>query len=363
MNMTKKVSIIIPTYNIIKKEADNKFWDKTLNSLKKQTLKFESLEIIIVDDNSNNLTKDFLRKLNKSYENISVIFLEENSGSPSKPRNIGIKYATTDYIMFLDQDDAFTEKACEVMYNLINQSKADIISTNYIIKMDKPYIAFNEKESYKEFNPQHSLKKFQKQYAPWARIFRKSLLNKINIPENILLEDSFMNFNAFVEAEKVIYLNDFFSYEYHVNNNSITLNSSYNTIIKGLNGIDEIINMLKRYPQNIPLIIDDLFSMVLQTLLLFNFSISDNIKLLKEFKELENKIIKENKNVNSIMSKPPWAKIINLFIKNKFFISGAIMIKLIQKFLNNEKIKRIIFTKIYKHEEFCEKNKKINIEY
>lgn len=356
-NMEKKVSIIIPTYNLIKERKNDKiFLDKTLNSLKKQTLKFDSLEIIIVDDNSNNLTKDFLKKINENYNNINVIFLEENSGSPSKPRNLGIKHATSDYIMFLDQDDYFTEKACEVMYNIINQRNADIVSTNYIIEMNEQYVAFNENESYKEFNPKHSLSKFQKQYAPWARIFRKSLLNNINLPDNILMEDSFMNFNAFLEAEKVIYLNDFFSYIYCVNNESITLNSKYDTIIKGFNGIKEIIGMLKKYPENIPLIIDDLFSMLLQTLLMFNFSLSDNIKLLKKFKILEDQIIEENKNVYTIMSKPLWAKFLNFFIKHGLFIISALITKVVQKILNNESIKKKIFTKLYKHELYYEKN-------
>ncbi|MBQ6219843.1 MAG: glycosyltransferase family 2 protein [Methanosphaera sp.] len=260
--MSYKISVIIPTYNIIKENSKNTF-DRTINSLKKQSIGFENLEIIIVDDNSNQESKDFLEKLDKEHENIKVIFLLENNGSPSKPRNVGIKNSTTDYIMFLDQDDTFTQKSCEVMYNTINNKHADIVSSNYIIKMNNnKYVAFHENPLYKEFNPNHSLNKFQKQYAPWARIFRKSLLDKLKLPDKILLEDSYMNFNAFIKSQKVIYLNDFFSYQYTVNEESITLNSKKSTIIKGLDGIREIILVLNKYPDNIPLVIDDLFSMV-----------------------------------------------------------------------------------------------------
>ena len=41
---------------------------------------------------------------------IKAIFLDENSGSPSKPRNIGMDNASSEYIMFLDNDDEYDLK-------------------------------------------------------------------------------------------------------------------------------------------------------------------------------------------------------------------------------------------------------------
>lgn len=355
--MNFKVSIIIPTYNIIQSDDDRKVFLKTIDSIKSQSIGFENIEVIIVDDNSNDNTKKFLNEIENSYDNLKVIYLEENSGSPSKPRSVGIKEASSDYIMFLDQDDTLTTYSCEVLFNVISNKNADVVSSNYIIKSDKEYVAFKEEEKYKEFNPRHSLKKFQKQYAPWARIFRKRILENINFPEGILLEDSFLNFKVFTEADKVIYLNDFYSLKYTVNNESITLNTNISTIEKGLQGIYAINSMLKKYPENIPLVIDDLFSMVLQTLLMFNFSIKNNIYLLKEFKKMEDIILKENDiYIYDLMKTPIWANFLNIFIKRNMFTICSILTKLIQMLLGKKSLKNIIFTKVFKHELYFEED-------
>ncbi len=112
--------------------------------------------------------------------------------------------------------------------------------------------------------------------------------------------------------------------------------------------------MLKKYPDNIPLVIDDLFSMVLQTLLMFNFSIRNNVMLLKEFKKLEDLIIRENENVSEIMKKPIWAKFLNFFITRKLFVIAALITKIIQLIIGNKIIKKHIFTKLFRHELYYE---------
>ncbi len=61
-------------------------------------------EIIVVDNDSNDGTKNYLKNNRNA---IKAIFLKENVGVASA-RNIGIKNCTTDFIMFLD-DDAWVE--------------------------------------------------------------------------------------------------------------------------------------------------------------------------------------------------------------------------------------------------------------
>ena len=49
--MTYKLTVIIPTYN-----AENYILE-AVNSIKEQSLGFENIELILVDDNSNDKTK------------------------------------------------------------------------------------------------------------------------------------------------------------------------------------------------------------------------------------------------------------------------------------------------------------------
>ena len=62
---------------------------------------------IVLFDNSYGNSYSIL--LSNEYPNVKIIFLEGNSGSAAKGRNTGIDNATTDYIMFLDQDDKYDE--------------------------------------------------------------------------------------------------------------------------------------------------------------------------------------------------------------------------------------------------------------
>jgi len=60
-------------------------------------------EIIVVDDCSDDKTKDVLRSY---YEKITPVFLSRNSG-PSPARNEGVKRAKTEWVAFLDSDDCW----------------------------------------------------------------------------------------------------------------------------------------------------------------------------------------------------------------------------------------------------------------
>ena len=73
--MNYKISVIVATYN------SGDFLNEFLDSIKSQSLGFEDIEVIFVDDAStDDYTLDLLNNFNESYPNVSVIFLDENSG-------------------------------------------------------------------------------------------------------------------------------------------------------------------------------------------------------------------------------------------------------------------------------------------
>ena len=93
-----KVSIIIPAYN------SEKYIAKTIQSVIMQTE--EDWELIAVDDGSTDGTPEILRRYAKEDCRIKV-YIQPNSGMPSCARNTGLRYATGDYIAFLDSDDLY----------------------------------------------------------------------------------------------------------------------------------------------------------------------------------------------------------------------------------------------------------------
>ena len=123
--MDEKISVIVPTYNA------EKYLMHGINSIINQNFGFENIELILVDDNSKDNTPQKIKELSNEYPNVKIIFLEGNSGSAAKGRNTGIDNATTDYIMFLDQDDKYDENMCETMYNTIKNNNVDIVMCKY----------------------------------------------------------------------------------------------------------------------------------------------------------------------------------------------------------------------------------------
>lgn len=91
-----KLSIIVPTFNL------EHILDKTFNSIKKQTLGYNNIELIFVDDCSSDNTYDILSKYDETYNNITVLKTDRNSGFAGKPRNIGLKNSNAEYVLFLD---------------------------------------------------------------------------------------------------------------------------------------------------------------------------------------------------------------------------------------------------------------------
>ena len=84
---------------------ERKFIENTITSVIGQTIGFDRIEYILIDDCSTDCTKEILFRYANQYENIKIVSFDCNSGSPARPRNIGIELATSPYITFLDADD------------------------------------------------------------------------------------------------------------------------------------------------------------------------------------------------------------------------------------------------------------------
>lgn len=90
-----KISIIIPVYQA------EKTLKRCLDSILQQS--YTDYEIIVVNDGSSDRSEEIILEYEKITKKIKYIS-KENSGVADS-RNIGIKNATGDYIVFVDSDD------------------------------------------------------------------------------------------------------------------------------------------------------------------------------------------------------------------------------------------------------------------
>lgn len=89
------ISVIVPVYNV------KEYLPRCVASLQAQT--YPNLEILLVDDGSNDGTGQLCDSLGAEDERIRV-FHKENGGS-SSARNLGIEQARGEYLGFVDSDD------------------------------------------------------------------------------------------------------------------------------------------------------------------------------------------------------------------------------------------------------------------
>ena len=123
MQKKKKISIIIPVYNV------EKYLSRCLESVINQS--YKNIEIIIVNDGSTDNSFDICNKYKKKDKR--VILIDQNNQGLSGARNTGLKHATGEYICFIDSDDYVEKDYVEYLYKLIVKDDYDLNSIVEIV--------------------------------------------------------------------------------------------------------------------------------------------------------------------------------------------------------------------------------------
>lgn len=150
-----KTSIIIPCYNV------ENLIDDCLQSVISQTIGLDHLEIILVDDKSTDKTVEKLRYYEEQYPDQILLILSEKNGRQGTARNIGLSYATGDYVCFVDADDWIRKDMIECLTRIMRETVVDLIQfqdtgkTRYDEEdetlQSEPYRIYNYAESRRQY--------------------------------------------------------------------------------------------------------------------------------------------------------------------------------------------------------------------
>lgn len=211
------VSVIIPTHN--RCEMLQKAIDSTLAQ------QGVEVDIIVVDDVSTDATE----KIMSGYKNIKYIQNKDNLG-PGKTRQKGYLAAKGKYIVFLDDDDYYTDfhfykKAVDLMErnpylafvsgNVQNYEVANKKIKNTNIGLEG-YI--NGKDYFINF-----MIKFKKPTSTFPTVFRKNILDQADFKNMEMMNDSSIYLRALLYGDAYI-LNDIVGvYTIHKSNISKTI--------------------------------------------------------------------------------------------------------------------------------------------
>lgn len=213
--MKDLLSIIIPCYN------SSEFIDKCLQSVISSS--YCNLEIIIIDDFSNDNTVEIVKEFQKNDKRISLYVNESNRG-PGFCREKGVKNSSGKYITFVDADDTIDSNMYLVMIERMNKNKFDIIECGYnridihgnVIRK----VEMREEILYDKKCIDHYIKQINSTNYLWNKIFNKNLFNNIKYPNLFAGEDACILTQLYTRSRKTSTINEIL-YNYRINPNSL----------------------------------------------------------------------------------------------------------------------------------------------
>ena len=204
-----KVSIIVPVYN------SEKYLKRCIDSLINQTM--SDIEIIIIDDCSSDGSKDIINSYAKKDKRIKVIRNKKNMGIGYN-RNLGIKFATGEYISFIDSDDWANETMCDKMYEKAKKEGLDLVLCNYnrflekedkLIEIGSDFIIEDFKGTSLKMRP--SLIN-EVNMGPCNKLYKKALIKDIKFPLDLKYEDAIFVVKSLINANKIGIINEPLNY-------------------------------------------------------------------------------------------------------------------------------------------------------
>lgn len=164
-----KVSIIVPVYNV------EKYLRQCLDSIVTQVL--SDIEIICVDDGSNDSSGLILDEYSEKYENLYVIH-KENAGYGSA-MNVGLKRSTGEYIGIIESDDFTVPNMYDELYQIAKDKELDFVKSCYYEYYGKEAAVHHSFDSVKcneVFGQKENMNKLYVTKCIWSAIYRRQFL-------------------------------------------------------------------------------------------------------------------------------------------------------------------------------------------
>lgn len=117
------ISVVVPVY------GTEKYLRECLDSILNQT--YENIELIVVNDASNDNSEDVINEYLQNYDNIKYVRHSKNRGL-FRARISGAEEATGDYIAFVDSDDYISLDYYRLLISKALKTGADMVVANTV---------------------------------------------------------------------------------------------------------------------------------------------------------------------------------------------------------------------------------------
>jgi glycosyltransferase involved in cell wall biosynthesis len=202
--MTNKlISVIVPVYNV------EKYLQRCIDSLLNQS--YSPIEIILINDGSTDKSPSICDINQSEYSNIKV--LHKENGGLSDARNKGIELSNGEYLTFVDSDDFLHRNYLKYLKLALDKFNTKISCCSYQefpgnsgdFHLD--IFDFGDVQFWNSNSCVENLLIRQSFTSAWAKLYHKSVFNKIEFPFGLLFEDMYIIPRMLIDSCGVSYVN------------------------------------------------------------------------------------------------------------------------------------------------------------
>lgn len=186
----------------------------------------DDVQVIVVDDNSDVDKKPELRE----HKNLQVVLLDATQAKGAgRARNLGLKCAMGNWLIFADSDDFFSEEISGLL-DKYKDSDSDIIyfkvegrnsDTLELVSRGMEYNRFLDKFKTKQTKISEDMLKYS-HVIPWCKIIRRSLVSDNNIKfEEVKYSNDVMFVTHVAHCANKIEVSDVVAYNVTVRSGSL----------------------------------------------------------------------------------------------------------------------------------------------
>lgn len=206
------VTIAIAAYN------EEKTIEKTINSIIKSDYPKEKIEIIVVNDGSNDKTAEVMKLIIEKHSNFDIKLFNKKNGGKASAINLALKHAKGEFIGVVDADSTISSNSIKIITRHFTEKNLGAVISR--IKVDKPKTLLERVQRF-EYIMSNMLRNLMASIGTLAltpgvlSIYRTELIrkvggfdeNKANLTEDleIAMRLKYKGYEVRMEPESLVY--------------------------------------------------------------------------------------------------------------------------------------------------------------
>ena len=203
MRTTKKISFILPIYNVAS------YLNRCLSSI----IPFleKGHQMILVNDGSTDDSFSILKSFIQAHQDLDIVYVERENGGLSAARNSGLEKANGEYIWFVDTDDKLNDTAIQILEENVLEQDVDLIILGRIEEFPNKSICIPKRLQYKEYDNgiqyfEDAIKLGAYRTQVWDKLISNSLIERFHLrfEEGLIYEDMFFMLQVLMNAKRTV---------------------------------------------------------------------------------------------------------------------------------------------------------------